>query len=184
MPDPLTVLDAGDEIAGLLAPFYPRLLELAFADAGEALDVEIAFTLDNPAVQDCLDQLARRVKGVAATTRDTIRALVGQAAAEGWDMPTLAQAIRDAGVTESARRSQMIARTESATAYTQGSLLAYKESGVVDQVEWLIGDDACAVCAGLAGQRVPLGTPFPGGFDGPPAHVDCRCAVSPVLGQE
>lgn len=176
-------LDFGDEIARLMRRFYPLLISRAFGDASGVLGLDLAYDLDNPFVQEVLDRLAKRVRGVADTTRDDIRRLVGQGAEEGWSADDLAAAIRAAGDVASVSRSQAIARTEYASAYSQGSLLAYEESGVVTQVEWLAGPDECEdVCAPLNGKRVPLGEAFGDGIDFPPAHPNCRCALVPIVG--
>lgn len=180
MADPLTPLDDGREIAALVRRFYPLLLELAYQDAGDTLGMDLAFDLANPRVQDVLDQLAGQVQDISDTTRQAIQDLIGQGAAEGWGPDRLARAIRDAGITASASRADAISRTESATAYTQGSLLAYADSGVVAATEWL-ATDPCPICAPLAGQVSALGSLFPGGYSGPPAHPNCRCALAPVL---
>lgn len=181
MSDPTTVLDDGAELRALLRRVYPLLLERAYADAGAALGVDLAFDVSNPRVQDTLEQLATRVTGVVETTKEQIRALVAQAAAEGWAPDELAAAIREAGVTDSATRSRLIAVTETATAYSQGSLLAYADSGVVDRKQWLLGPEPCAVCAPLGDQVVGLDALFAGAFAAPPAHPRCTCAVAPVL---
>lgn len=174
-------LDDGAQIVALMRRFYPLLLAAAYQDAGDLLGGAVAFDLENERVQEVLGALAGLVVGVAETTRDDIRALVGRAAQEGWDTATLAQAIREAGVTQSRARATLIARTEAASAYSQGALLAYRESGVVTGVEWLTAGDPCPVCDPLDGQVVGLGKAFDGGIAHPPAHPGCRCAIAPVV---
>lgn len=174
-------LDDGKEIAKIMSRYYPLLLEQAAGDAEDSLGVDISFDMSNPKVQEVLDELASKIKDVADTTRQDIRDLVGKQADEGWSMDELAAAIRDRGVTDSKSRSEAIARTESASAYSKGSILAYQESGVVDSLEWIVSDDPCPVCQELDGQNVKLGDLFGEEFDGPPAHPNCTCAVAPVL---
>src|SRR4051794_7239533 len=117
-------LDDGDEIAELLRPLHGDLLKLAFGDATDLLGVDdIAFDLENTAVKRVLDRLAKKVRAVADTTKEQIQQLVGQAAEEGWGVEKLARQIRAKGEIESVSRSRLIAQTESATAYSQGSLL-------------------------------------------------------------
>lgn len=181
-------LDDGTEVARLMRRFYPLILEAAANDAADLLGLDAgdtlqgAFDQSNPRVQDVLDKLAHKVRGVAETTKDDIRMLVGRAADEGWSPGELAKQIREYGVTASKARSEAIARTETATAYTQGSLLAYQESGVVKGTQWL-ATDPCDICQPLEGQTVDLGELFGGEYEGPPAHPNCRCAVAPVLKQ-
>jgi len=182
-PDPLAVLDDSDKIARLMRPFYAQLSKLAFDDANAIDGIDISFSLDNPYVQKVIDRLAKNVRGVTDTTKDDIRRLTGQAADEGWSAQQLAREIRKAGADLSRSRSLAISRTESAAGYSQGSIAAYQESGVVSGVEWLTaGDDEdCPICAALSGARADLGGEFAGGIDGPPAHPNCRCAISPIL---
>lgn len=174
-------LDAGAEAEELLRRFHPLLLEAGFGAGIEQLDgVTIAFDLANPAVQAVLDELALKVRSVAETTRNEIRALVGRQAAEGWSLSELAAALRAHGEEMSVIRAKTIAATETAAAYSAGSLLAYEESGVVESVEWLTSDP-CPICAPLDGKVVPLGKPFADGINHPPAHPNCRCAVAPIV---
>jgi HK97 family phage portal protein len=173
-------LDDGTEIAALLRQYYPLLLELAATDAQNALGVDLAFDLNNPAILRTLNTLAQKVRGVAETTKDEIRQLVGQATQEGWSPADLASAIRAHGVTASATRAMVISRTEAASAYTQGSLLAYEQSGVVAGTTWLVADP-CPICAAYDGHTAALGATFEGGLSGPPAHPNCKCALAPAL---
>jgi SPP1 gp7 family putative phage head morphogenesis protein len=174
-------LDLGDEIARLMRRFYPLLISRAFGDASGVLGIDLAYDLENPFVQEVLDQLAKQVRSVAETTRDDIRWLVGQAASEGWSTADLARELRQLGETLSSSRADVIARTETATAYSRGSLLAFEESGVVSAVEWLAGPDECDICQPLSGTRVALGEPFADGILHPPLHPNCRCALAPIV---
>ena len=117
------------------------------------------------------------------STRDQIRALVGRQASEGWSIAQLAKEIRTLGGIESRKRAVVIARTETASAYSRGSLLAYQESGVVEKVEWLatIDDATCPDCEGLHGTTAKLGKAFGDGTLFPPRHPNCRCSLAPVI---
>lgn len=181
--DPTTGLDDGDRIAKLMRPFYEQLSKLAFGDANDIDGIDVSFSLENEFVQTVLDQLAKQVRNVADTTKDDIRRLVGQSTEEGWSNEQLAREIRKTGADLSRSRSLAISRTESAAGYTGGSIAAYQASGVVSEVEWLTaGDDRdCPICTDLSGARADLGSDFDGGFSGPPAHPNCRCAISPIV---
>ena len=185
MPDPTDNLDDGTGLAALMRRLYPLLVEAAFADAS-AFGISVDWDLDNPFVQDVLDALADEVRGVAETTKDEIRALVGRQAAEGWSIDDLAQAIEQAGVTRSAARATIIARTETTRAYSLGSIAAFQVSGVVDRLEWLTAQDekTCPECAALDGQVTEMWKSFDGGVMFPPAHPSCRCAILPVLKED
>lgn len=174
-------LDLGDEIAFLMRKFYPVLVSQAYEDAGTVIGMDIAFDLDMPEVQEVLGDLALLIRDVTETTRDEIRALIGKQADEGWSLDQLADAILERGEIASKTRATLIARTESATAYSRGALLAYETSGVVSGTEWLLGPEPCPVCQPLGGKIAKLGKEFASGIAHPPAHPDCTCAIAPVL---
>ncbi len=122
-----------------------------------------------------LDQLATQVKQVSETTKEEIRDLVSQQAKEGWSTERLADKIRMLGFDHADSRAKAVARTESATAYTQGSLIAYQEIGL-QEVVWLASANSCPTCTALNGKKIKIADgPFP------PKHPYCTCAVAPVL---
>jgi HK97 family phage portal protein len=174
----LDSLDDGDGIRDVMLRFYPAVLRQAYAAEAAAIQVDRAFDLANPRVQDTLGELATDVRRVAETTRDEIRALVGKQAAEGWSVDDLAEQIAALGEVQSPTRALLIAQTETAAAYTRGAVLLWQDSGVVSGKEWLTTEGACAVCAPLAGVVVGLAETFPGGLFGPPGHPGCRCALA------
>lgn len=180
-------LDLGDGIGLLMRRFYPLLLEHAYGDAETLLELDLAFDLENEHVQRVLAELAAMVAGVTETTRQEIRDLVGKQAAEGWSIAELAAAIRAHGEIASASRAKNIAHTESVSAYSRGSLLAYQASGVVAEVEWLatLDDTTAEICRSLNGKRIKLGDEFAPGIAHPPGHPGgCRCALLPVVTSE
>jgi SPP1 gp7 family putative phage head morphogenesis protein len=158
-------------------------MELAFSDAEIALDVQLDFSVENKLVQAVLDELATLVTRITDTTRDDIRELIGKQAAEGWSIDRLAKELIAAGAVSSSYRAKMIARTETASAYSKATILAYQISDVVDSIEWLatIDDDTCEHCVALNGTTTKLGKAFADGTDHPPRHPNCRCAVSAIL---
>ena len=81
-----------------------------------------------------------------------------------------------------AARAERIAVTETTRAFAEGSTQGYIESGVVAKVEWLTSFDeiVCPTCAPMQGMVTPLGDRFRGGLY-PPAHVNCRCGIAPVV---
>lgn len=174
-------IDFGDEAAALFNRFYPLLLQNAWQDAADVLGVELAFDLDNPFVQEVLAELAEQVVGIVETTKQEIQALVGRQADEGWSIDQLADEIAKLAETSAPRRATLIAKTETANAYTKGSLAAWRESGVVGRLEWLTAsDEVCDICDPLNGTTTALGETFAGGLM-VPAHPGCRCALAPIV---
>jgi HK97 family phage portal protein len=172
-------LDFGDSIAEIMRQFYPLLLERSWDNAVTQIGIELAFDLENPKVQEVLHLLALEVRGVSDTTRDEIRGIVGRMASEGISYDAAALEIVQLAGIHSEARARTIAVTESARAWTQGSILAWTESGEVDRMEWSAEPDCCPICRAVNGTVVPLGSPFQGLM--PPAHPNCRCALLPVL---
>ena len=154
----------------------------------EPSDRDIAMVFQNYALyphMSVFDNMAYGLK-IAKVPKDEIRALVGRQAAEGWTIDELAAELERSGVTRSAARAAIIARTETTRAYSLGSIAAFQVSGVVDRLEWLTAQDekTCPECAALDGQVAAMGQSFDGGVMFPPAHPNCRCAILPVLKED
>jgi SPP1 gp7 family putative phage head morphogenesis protein len=158
-----------------LKPYTIELLRIAWNDAVEDGIVEGAFDVDNPYVKDTLATIARRITGIDDTTRDLIRAIVGQTELSTAEKRERLMELM--GTTPA--RAEMIARTETASAHSAGSVLAYQASGVVTGIEWIAESDACDICAPLNGMVVKLGDEFAPGIQHPSAHPSCRCAIAP-----
>lgn len=172
--DPASATDDGQQAQQIMQGFYRALLEDAFQDAA-AEGVDVIFDLANPHVQTVLDQLGKKIKGIAETTREDIRALVGRQAEEGWSTEQLQKEIRDKGAVSSRSRATMIARTETGNAYNLGALAAYTASGVT-HVQVMDGDDdePCASANGAIwtveqAQANPL------------EHPNCTRAFAPIV---
>jgi hypothetical protein len=178
---PVEAMDDGTEIRRLMASFYQRLVGRAYEDAAIELELDLAFDLDNPRVQEVLHLLGSKITRIADTTRAEIRVLVGRQAAEGWSLDELADQIALLAEIRSMERGTAIARTESATAQSKGSILAWRDSGVVSGMRWIVGPNPCPICEDLDGKVVALDEMFADDIDHPPAHPSCTCAVVAVL---
>lgn len=178
-------LDFQDGLVRIMRRYLPVIAEHAFEEASAALDIDIAFNLSNPKVQEVLDQLLSKIKkDVPETLKDEIRALIGRQADEGWGVDDLAAAIKEKAGDWSVNRAHLVAVSETATAYSRGSVLAYQESGVVEEVEWLTaGSDVCQICEPLNGRKVKIGEEFAAGIEVPGAHPACRCVILPVISE-
>lgn len=92
-------------------------------------------------------------------------------------------------------RAEMIASTETTRAFAEGTLLGYRQSGLVIGTEWKTARDSrvCEICGPLHGAIGDVNGNFrhPGGvgkssrFEGrpfrPPSHVRCRCSLAPIV---
>lgn len=84
------------------------------------------------------------------------------------------------------QRAITIAQSESMAASNAGQLDLWRQA--IDKgllysdvtKRWIETPDErlCDECASIAASGdVPINEPFPGGFDGPPAHIFCRCGI-------
>jgi SPP1 gp7 family putative phage head morphogenesis protein len=178
--DPTAGLDDGDAVAALMKQFYAALLEDAFLDASDA-GIDVSFSLANEHVQTVLGQLAKNVRSVAETTKEEIRTIIGRAAENGWSIEQIQKEIRAKGDIASRSRAILVARTESAKAYSLGSKTAWKVSGVVDRMQWLATADSCPDCQALDGKIVGVDDEFAPGVSEPPYHPACTCAITAIV---
>ena len=125
-------------------------------------------------------------ESVVAYTRERVGELVAETLEEGWSLNTLEKKLREE-FAFSKSRAEMIARTESRRANTEGSLTSYQSLGHEGK-EWLTardervdGGDPSGPCISAQGQgAIRVQDPFNNGRMGPPAHPRCRCTLVPV----
>jgi SPP1 gp7 family putative phage head morphogenesis protein len=118
---------------------------------------------------------------ITDSTREMLSADINQALEEGWSTDKLSEVLQE-NYAFSDQRAETIARTEIAKADMQGSMIAYRESGVVEGKEWVLSEDPCPICEENADDGViPLDQDFSSGDDAAPAHTECTCTVSPVV---
>jgi HK97 family phage portal protein len=123
------------KLADVLLRYYHANGEAAFKATADLLRVEIAWDLANPNVQRVAADLARRIVGIAETTRQDVSRIVGDALTEGVTIQDLSDRLKGLFTETYRNRSMAVARTESMVAYSRASLVAYQESGEVDEVE-------------------------------------------------
>src|SRR3990167_2707786 len=119
-------------------------------------------------------------------TRRREAELVEQTIAQGDSLQTLSKRLREDFIF-SRSRAEMIARTETATAQTKGTLASYQSQGTEGK-EWLTAGDERGDAGNPSGPciqaegdgPISVGAPFSNGYMGPPAHPRCRCTLLPV----
>lgn len=173
------------------------VLRAIIADAGQdAIDqvaVGISFDLADPHVARFLfDQTQRFAVRLNDTTWDMLKASLGEGIDLGEGMDQLAARVR-AVMGERIRSSaETIARTETVSAYTGAAIEGYRQSEVVEAVEWLAALDERTRATHIEahGQVVALGQDFTvGGAKGPgpglirkaSESANCRCTTLAVL---
>ena len=125
----------------------------------------------------------RLCRSVADTLKPQVQAAIEKQLALGTSVADLRDAIREVAPDLTEYQAVRIARTETANAYTQGNLQAWKQAGVQTK-QWLIAGGPCPTCQAIADAypgEIPIGQAFEanGWSDqGPAAHPNCRCALA------
>lgn len=120
------------------------------------------------------------------TTREMIKAYVTEAIENGDSTDDLADRLADS-FAFSDSRAEMIARTETAKADSEGAVLGWKATGQVSGKSWLTAEDdlVSQECAANEDQGVvPLDYDYGDGVLAPPQHPNCRCTLLPELMEE
>jgi hypothetical protein len=159
----------------ILAPRYRGMLAAVHDAVREAYELAAdEFRLDDAAVRRVLAEAARQVVRIDARTRATLRERLQDAQRRGLSNRETADAIDDLFTETWKGRPDTIARTELQHAQNVAALDRYAETGLVDRVRIIDGDQD-APCAGRNGTTVPLA-------DRPQlAHPNCTLVVVPVL---
>lgn len=176
-----------------------RLLEAAAAKHGPAFIRKFEDDVAQEAADGWRAWAARhaisRAVGLAATTAQTVRAIVNRGEREGLGIEAMARAIRQAAPSVSRVRAAVIARTEAQSAGQAAQDIAARASRVVERREWVAGlddrtrtfEDGDFSHEEADGEIVGLDEPFtrsggalmhPGDPDGDPGNIImCRCGV-------
>jgi hypothetical protein len=163
--------------------------------------------IEDPDVLDALErEMFKFAHGIDQTTADTLRDELMAGMEDGETISQLANRISDiSDEWVEGWRSEMIARTETARAFTTGHIEAWRSTGVVSRAIWVASSDACPFCLAMDGTAVELGENF---FDqgdeqtadwrgqeisidhdysdvnGPPLHPNCRCVLVAELDEQ
>jgi SPP1 gp7 family putative phage head morphogenesis protein len=184
------------ELMHVLSPVLLNVLR-AGGDAGLALLPEVRtaggpgralagpfrmrFDANSPqAIAWAQQHAAELVTQISETTRDSIRTAV-ERGLKGEGIEAMWRDIRDAVGDED--RAELIARTETMRAASEGQRLAWaqaREDGLIGEDRkraWITtGDDnVCDECDAMDGETVGLDEEYSDGSDGPPKHPQCRC---------
>jgi len=164
----------------------PSLQDVSRDSAGQALaqvteaNISAALKQAHARAAEWADERgAELVTEVEETTREAIREAIVKGINEGKTMDEVADSLVES-LAFSESRAETIARTETAFADVQGSVIGWQESGVVAEKEWSVSqDEVCPDCMEMNGKRVPIDDDFEEGD--PPLHPNCRCDVLPVV---
>ncbi|CAK0767656.1 hypothetical protein CCP3SC1AL1_4240001 [Gammaproteobacteria bacterium] len=189
-------LDWNEEDDELYRVLFPLVRNAAVAGAGGALEgldamgVGVDWGLVNQAVaawaRGYTYDLVRQING---TTRKFLQGEIPAWVESGDPLEALIETLKPMF---GKVRAEMIAATEVTRAFAEGNLATWRVSGVVKGKRWYTAEDelVCPICGPLAGMEVGLDengfTTEEGGegLTAPPAHVNCRCWLQPVVGED
>lgn len=194
------------EEQGILEDQTKPIFEKALSDSGQSAIEEVTpkksfkqdesgalggdFDITDPQVVQWIEaKVARFVTLVGDSTKQKIRDICDQAYQEGWTINQLADEIGDINNTMfNAARSLRIAQTEMGAAANAGSMMGYRQSGVVEKKVWLTARDGLVRDSHYAAEAdgaIGLQEKFSNGLDHPhdmsgPAEevVNCRCSIA------
>lgn len=151
---------------------------------------------------------AKYITAINEETSNLLRNTLSDGIQAGDGIPQLKKRVEDVYIDAMGYRAERIARSEVLRAANFGTLEAYKQSGVVEEKEWLTAKDerTCPWCNQKDGKRLSLDDPFAekgdvlvgkteagknvrltigiGDINMPPLHPNCRCTLIPVLADD
>lgn len=187
-PGPLTALVLAGMAAGIEA-----VEDNKAADYRAVVEQVIDFDLLSQEALDFVNSyLFDLIKDINATTVQKLQQIIAAWLESGEPVSVLETQLE--GVFNDKNRAKLIARTESARAYNEGTYNRYEAAGVTEAT-WQTVRDAmvCPICRRLHNQVASFraGWVHPGGsgdeakFAGktyrPPAHPQCRCFTRPYV---
>lgn len=171
----------------LLTPLILKAALRAARSAGKDLEQRVGASIDYTLVNEAASKWAKEytfdlVTGINETTQTYLQDKISKWVETGAPLDDLKKELVESGMFD-AQRASKVAVTETTRAYAEGNTTAWRESGVVTGRRWQTAVDemVCEVCGGLHGQVVGIDEPFDAEIDNPPAHVNCRCFIEPVV---
>ena len=196
----------GNLIAEAAKPYITEITRIG-GEAGLAVvgSPVASFSTDAPNVQAYVDSAVTRLaEDIRNGTTTRVSDLIGNALNEGRSTAQIADDLTASGYDE--LRAEMIARTESARAYSAGNIEGWAQSELPIKKAWSPNPGACPFCLAAAAQygkdsqAIGLRENFYDKGDvitaadgstmtldysstqGPPLHPACACGMIPVIG--
>lgn len=183
-----------EHISFYVHPRYYALIEQIIADTFTELGVGSSFNLLNPRVENYVrQQVGLKIRQINETTVEALRATLFEGIRAGEGIAKLAKRVTAVFDEAKGRRSLVIARTETMSAFNFATFEAYQQSGVVQEKEWVATPDERVRDWHIAmdGQRKKLQEMFvsglgnttlhPGGFGIANEDIQCRCTLVAVM---
>jgi SPP1 gp7 family putative phage head morphogenesis protein len=190
-----------DEVRRLTKILFTSMLASAIKSAKNTLarllaltGIGVDYTLISEAALTWAKQNSLLVaEKVVDTTRKFVERELQDWIQSGTPIQDLISNLTESGLFDPVR-AKAIAVTEVTNAYAKGNVIVWKASGVVAKKVWMTAQDelVCPECGILDGTDMGLDDDFravdpgkPGAAYGshptPPAHVNCRCWLQPVV---
>lgn len=135
------------ELRKIVSKQYVDIANTVYSNVGGALGVEVAFDLNARNSQVMMNAIGPLVKGINAESRSRLQSIVLTGINNGDSPAAIAKTMLGsvagwAGLEDLTKsRAMTIARTETAHAYTQSSISAYEDSGIIRKVICLDSPD-------------------------------------------
>ncbi len=199
------IIKTDDDMATAIEPFMNKILGMGgkagLIDIGLTPDV---FDVTNPKVAEFMRQYTIRLAGeINGFTAQQLTETLSVGLDEGESISELSNRVSELYNDFEGYRSEAIARTESARAFTDGTAQAWSDSDAVAGKTWGLAAGGCRICKVIASKYgttpIPLDQPFYqlgasiplddgkvyhvdyAAIMGPPGHPNCRCAIKAVL---
>jgi HK97 family phage portal protein len=205
--DPFDVAKWTREVAELIEPALMVNFQRGGSTGLRVLRIELPEWIEAPEVIDALrTESYAFAKKINDTAAGQLSATLQEGVEAGEHIEQLRKRVSDVyDGWRSAHKSEMIARTETARAFSLGEVEAWKQTGVVEVKRWDATGDACPFCLEMNGKEVPVDDAYwkegdemsidwegardgqirlgfgYGDVIGPPLHPNCRCAMVPVV---
>ena len=172
----------------IFEPYITNILKAYGEDAMQMIDMS-GYDISSRAKNWISKNVNNFSTEINETTKGKIKDALQKSIEEGESIPEAGRRIKEVFSEANTSRTQTIARTEIQHASNYASVDAWKQSDVVKAKEWYTALDerTCEECESLSGQIINLDDEFNnedeifGNAEEPPAHVNCRCRLLPVI---
>ncbi len=177
-------------LAKLKKPVIVGALSAQATEEIARLNLGIVFDVTNPRVANWIDSKTFQfAKDVNKATEDRLRDVLKESIANGEGVKQAEKRIGQVFDVARGARTERIARTEIIGALNNGSMEAYKQSGIVKKKEWIDSrDNLVRDTHQIDGEQTGLDDNFSNGlaFPGDPSGsaeeiINCRCTLTAVV---
>lgn len=152
----------------------------------DKIEIQGTFVLKNPKLIEYFQGRSNLIiNSVDSYTKEWIARKIQEGKENGLTTQQIGQELTDLGRGISRIRAERIALTETANAMTIVEIETASRYGIRHKI-WRTSKDesVCPICLPLEGKKTEIRQTFPGGYQGPPAHVSCRCFIEEVIPEE